>query len=85
MRYTRVKTTIHFETISGSFSQTICCHQDSSIGSVVFCDEKGSLIEMVYRSLQHGMKVIDAMDLLMFPFDGDELKEGVEFCENPWA
>ena len=40
---------------------------------------------MVYRSLQHGMKVIDAMDLLMFPFDGDELKEGVEFCENPWA
>jgi len=85
MRYTRVKTTINFNTIAGSFSQTICCHHDNEIGSFVFCDEKGCILELIGRSRQHAMKMIDAIDLLMFPFDGNKLKEGVEFCENPWA
>ena len=85
MRYTRVKTTINFETKAGHRSQVVCCHQDNEMDSFVFCDEKGCLLEIVYRSRQHAMKMIDAMDLLMFPFDGNKLKEGVEFCENPWA
>jgi len=85
MRYTRVKTTINFKTIAGDFSQTICCHHDSEIGSFVFCDEKGKLLEAVCRSIDHAMAMIVAMDLLMFPFDGDKLKPSVEFCENPWA
>lgn len=84
MRYIRVKTTITFECISGFKTETICCHRDNETGSIIFCDEKGNVAQMVYRSLQHGMKTIDAMDLLLFPFDGDELKEGVEYCENPW-
>jgi hypothetical protein len=85
VRYTRVKTTISFETKAGHRSQTVCCHHDSEMDSFVFCDENGCVLQLVGRSRQHIMKMIDAMDLLMFPFDGEELKNGVEYCENPWA
>lgn len=83
MSHTLVKTTYKEEAEFGNTAtRTLYCDHNHGTDSVIFYDEHGHVMEMVFCSLRSGNDLWDAVQRLWQPhveFWAGELREGVEY------
>lgn len=91
MSHTRVKTTYSIEGAYGSTDTVeLYCHHNHSADYTAFYDKEGSPVQMIFNEWKSGDDLYDAMERLMWPFNGNVwgeggLKDKVEFYGvAPW-